>query len=40
MKLVKTGRYFKNTKEKLASYTIKPKEEAGMIMEPTGNIAV
>jgi hypothetical protein len=32
MKLVKTGRWFKNTEEKRASYTIKPKDEDGMIM--------
>jgi hypothetical protein len=40
MKLVKTGRCFKNTEEKRASYTIKPKDEAGIIMESTGNVAL
>jgi len=40
MKHVKTGRYFKNNAETRASYTIKPKDEAGMIMESTGKVAL
>jgi hypothetical protein len=40
MKHMTTGRYFKNSAEKRASYTIKPKDEAGMIMESTGNVAL
>jgi hypothetical protein len=35
-----TGRYFKINAEKRASYTIKRKDEAGMIMESTGNVAL
>jgi hypothetical protein len=40
MKSMKTGRYFKNTAEKRASYIIKPQDEAGMIRESTGNVAL
>jgi hypothetical protein len=40
MKHVKTGRYFKNNAEKRASYTTKRKDEAGMTMESTGNVAL
>jgi hypothetical protein len=40
MKHLKTGRYFKYTAEKSASYTIQPKDEVAVIIGSAGNVAL